>query len=167
MLTQQWAALNPVAPLAWHANIYNAAVGHSLQMLQHDAQSHQLPWEASLGPRITSAGYTWNALAENVFAFATSMFQDHAAFVIDWGPGPAGIQNPPGHRNNIMSSTYREVGIGVLGLGGVSVALTGAGIFNLTTTTSGSYQGQVPTGIYTATFSGMNRYLSGQDRERV
>jgi Ca2+-binding RTX toxin-like protein len=42
------------------------------------------------------------------------MFQAHASFAIDWGDATDGIQDPPGHRQNIMNGDYREAGIGVL-----------------------------------------------------
>jgi Ca2+-binding RTX toxin-like protein len=51
---------------------------------------------------------------ENVFAFADSMVHAHASFAIDWGSDANGIQNPPGHRDNMMDGDYREVGMGIL-----------------------------------------------------
>jgi hypothetical protein len=53
-------------------------------------------------------------LGENVFSSARSVFQSHAAFEIDWGFTPTGIQDPPGHRNSIHGSVFREAGIGIV-----------------------------------------------------
>src|SRR5439155_25677019 len=65
--------------------------------------------------RFKAAGYSNMSVArENVFALADSMFHAHASFAIDWGNDTAGIQNPPGHRDNMMDADYREIGIGIV-----------------------------------------------------
>lgn len=111
-LLNAYQALTPVKPLAWSSTLNAAAAGHNAQMIAADSQSHQLPGEASLGTRATNAGYVgWNGVGENIFAYADSALYGHAGFMVDWGSGPNGMQNPAGHRINIMSSTFREVGI--------------------------------------------------------
>ncbi|MEM6355538.1 MAG: carboxypeptidase regulatory-like domain-containing protein, partial [Pseudomonadota bacterium] len=105
----------PVAPLAWNQNLAQSADVHSQAMINADLQSHNVPGEPGLADRITNAGYfNWSQVAENIFAFIEDPVQGHAAFFIDWGPGPNGIQNPAGHRNTILNPLYREVGIGEL-----------------------------------------------------
>ena len=50
-------------------------------------------------------GYDWITWGENVYAYADSVFYGHAGFAVDWG-GPAsagGMQDPPGHRNNMWN----------------------------------------------------------------
>ncbi len=121
VLAQQWASLTAVQPLAWNADLYEAAEGHNTAMIAADEQTHQAPGEPDLGARATNAGYTnWTQVGENVYAFARSVLHTHAGFAIDWGNDTDGIQNPPGHRENMMEATYREVGIrirtGVTGL---------------------------------------------------
>lgn len=120
-LLTAYNALTAVEPVAWNEALANAADGHSQAMIDYsvanptlNAQQHQLPGELNLGGRATAAGYNWNALGENIFAFGRSMLHAHAAFMVDWGSGPSGMQSPPGHRNTIMSATYREVGLGVI-----------------------------------------------------
>jgi uncharacterized protein YkwD len=118
VLAQQWATLQPVAPLAWNDNLAAAAVGHNQLMIQFDQQSHQLPGEPDLYTRFAAAGWDVGGgayqVGENVFAFAQSVFDAHAAFAIDWANNPpTGIHDPPGHRENIMNAQFREVGIGV------------------------------------------------------
>jgi uncharacterized protein YkwD len=113
-LSQQWSQLTPVQPLAWSNELHNGALNHSLLMIQKDTQSHQLPGELKLGQRLTSAGYNWSNAGENVYAYGTSVFQSHAGFAIDWGFTPTGIQQPAGHRNNIMNGNFREVGISII-----------------------------------------------------
>ena len=113
VLTQQWSTLTPVPPLAWNDILAGTAVAHSQLMSQDDQQSHQLPGELPPDQRIQNAGYAFSSFGENVFASATSVFEAHAAFAIDWGATSTGIQNPPGHRENIMDAAFRDVGIGL------------------------------------------------------
>ena len=113
-LSQQWSQLTPVQPLAWSNELHNGALNHSLLMIQEDTQSHQLPGELKLGQRLTSAGYNWSNAGENIYAYGTSVFQSHAGFAIDWGFTPTGIQQPAGHRNNIMNGNFREIGISII-----------------------------------------------------
>ena len=112
---QQLQGLTAVAPLAWNAALGSAATAHSQLMVEQDAQSHQLSGEADLGSRISASGYAnWSRVAENIFAYSESPAYGHAGFFIDWGFGPNGIQNPAGHRDNIMHAELTEVGIGVV-----------------------------------------------------
>ena len=105
-LQNEFATLTPVAPLAWSSALSTAATLHSAQMIAYHTQSHQLPGEADIGGRATNAGYTnWQSLGENVYAYAANAFNAHAGFAVDWG------NSPPGHRQNIMNSTWRDVGI--------------------------------------------------------
>ena len=127
----QLESLTAVAPLAWNSALASAATGHSELMISHDAQSHQLPGEASLGDRISAAGYdAWTRLNENIYAYAYDPVYAHAGFYIDWGyddedySGSSlrsnwqslgdGIQDPAGHRIAILNGELSEVGISVL-----------------------------------------------------
>jgi len=107
-LLSEWAQLTATTPLAWNEAIYNAAYGHNLQMIAYDQQSHQLPGESSFDVRIENAGYTWSAVAENIYAFTESAFHGHSAFAIDWGVPSRG------HRSNLMSADYKEIGISMV-----------------------------------------------------
>lgn len=127
----QIAALPSVAPLAWNAALAEAALGHSEEMIRQDAQSHQLPGEASMSERIVNAGYTgYSRIAENVYAYADGSDHAHAGFYIDWGYDDEdfsggsllsdwrtrgdGIQDPAGHRVNILKADYTEIGVGAV-----------------------------------------------------
>jgi hypothetical protein len=131
-LASQLAALTPVAPLAWNADLARAADAHSALMAKHDEQSHNLPGEAGLYDRIAAAGYDGaRRVGENLFAFTEDPLQGHAGFVIDWGYDDTdyisdgnlrsgwdrngdGIQDPAGHRITLMNAAYSEVGIEAL-----------------------------------------------------
>ena len=115
-LESQFDGLSPAPPLAWNEALYNSAESHNDLMIQLDQQSHQLPGEAGLLDRDVAAGYDWQfsvRVGENIFAFSQSVGYGHAAFVIDWGFGPNGIQEPAGHRINMLDQGFQEVGIAI------------------------------------------------------
>jgi Ca2+-binding RTX toxin-like protein len=115
LLEDQLAAFPPVPPLAWNASLAISAERHSLLIVEYDEQSHNLPGEPGLFQRIVEAGYDdARALAENVYAYSDGPLHGHAAFLIDWGYGPGGMQSPAGHRIAILSPTYTEIGIGIV-----------------------------------------------------
>ena len=114
LFQQQMAAYSPVSPLAWNSALGQAAKTHSQLMIDFDEQSHQLPGELDLGDRVLLAGYDFRTVGENVFAFGQNAVESHAAFVIDWGYGPGGIQSPAGHRVSILNGNFTEAGIGAI-----------------------------------------------------
>ncbi|HVX15362.1 MAG TPA: DUF4214 domain-containing protein [Pirellulales bacterium] len=118
VLAQQWSALTPAPPLAYNDDLATSALNHSELMNQDDEQSHQLPGEADLLTRIDATGYSGVLVGENIYAYAADMFDTHAAFAIDWGNEPDGIQNPPGHRDNMMDASFQDVGFGIVAGGG-------------------------------------------------
>ena len=112
VLAAQLAAYPSVAPLAWSTALATSADTHSQLMIDFDEQSHSLPGEPGLIQRVRDGGYeNLAAVGENVFAFARDPFYGHGGFYIDWGSTTTGIQDPPGHRNAILSTTYTQVGI--------------------------------------------------------
>jgi Ca2+-binding RTX toxin-like protein len=115
LLVAQLAEFEAVAPLAWNDNLGQSADTHSELMISFDEQSHNLPGEPGLLDRTADAGYE-NAqrIGENVFAFSQSTEYGHAGFIIDWGFGPGGIQDPAGHRNSLLSANFTEIGISIL-----------------------------------------------------
>lgn len=114
-LQTQWNTLVAAPALAWNDNLASSALSHDQAMLTAGVQSHQLPGEPDLGTRVSNAGYAnWSTAGENIYAYADSIFSAHAAFAIDWGSTSTGIQSPPGHRQNIMSPNFRDIGIAVL-----------------------------------------------------
>jgi uncharacterized protein YkwD/D-arabinose 5-phosphate isomerase GutQ len=113
LLRSQWDSLTPVPPVAWNESLYNAAHTHNAAMIAAGTQSHQLPGEPDPGQRMINAGYNWDEYGENIFAFAETTLYAHAGFAIDWGGSTGGIQNPPGHRTNIMNAAHREAGLAI------------------------------------------------------
>jgi hypothetical protein len=116
-LMQSEFATNPaVPPLAMNAKLLSAARWHSGDMFTNEYQGHSQTNGTivmSPGDRIATNGYQAQTWGENVYAYADSVFYGHAGFAVDWGNGIGGMQNPAGHRNNMLSASFREVGVGV------------------------------------------------------
>lgn len=131
LMQSQFALILPAPPLSMNATLLTAARAHSQNMLQNNYQGHSGP-DGSLTTRLASytAGANGWSIGENVYAYSTSVWYGHAGFEVDWGGSAAtgGMQSPPGHRQNIHSTTFREVGVGVAlgsngGSGGVGPQL--------------------------------------------
>lgn len=115
LMASQVAAIPPAPPLSINAQLTAAARVHSADMLANAFQGHTGTDGSTFGTRATAQGYAWDSIAENVFASASSVWQGHAAFEVDWGKGGVGgMQTPPGHRDTIHSLSQREIGVGVL-----------------------------------------------------
>jgi len=127
LMQSQFALLQASPPLSMNATLTTTARAHSQNMLQNNYQGHSGP-DGSLTTRLQNyiAGANGWSIGENVYAYSKSVWFGHAGFEVDWGGSSTtgGMQSPPGHRQNIHSTTFREVGIGVVlgsngGSGGV------------------------------------------------
>ncbi len=77
-----------------------AARKHALSMASHDDLSHNLGGDP--GKRIKAAGYNWKACGENI-----AWNYSNAETVV------SGWMNSSGHRRNILSTNFTEIGVGV------------------------------------------------------
>jgi len=121
-------------PLAFQSQLLTAAELHTQDMFQNQFQGHvssanppaPLVPGSSLEQRLSTVGYSGSA-GENVYSYADSVVHGHAGFDVDWGNvnnpaapfyNPAfdnqGMQNPAGHRLNLHSGSFKEIGIGVI-----------------------------------------------------
>jgi hypothetical protein len=114
LMKQQFSLIQPTPPVAINANLTSVARIHSQDMLDQVYQGHNGSDGSTPGTRVLAAGYNYRFVGENVFASAESVPYGHAGFEVDWGNGTGGMQTPPGHRENIHNSDYREVGVGVI-----------------------------------------------------
>jgi len=122
-MTNQFAQLEQhVAPLAMNSNLLVAARLHSLDMFTNVFQGHfsstnpPSPNDPGDHPtnRLIRQGYSYWTMSENVYAYAKSTYHAHAGLDVDWGTDSYGMQVPPGHRYNIHSNAFREVGVGIV-----------------------------------------------------
>jgi hypothetical protein len=111
VLQNDFAAIPAKPPAAFDVRLYNAAKAHSDYLVSIDDQTH-----AGQRQRVDDAGFKWQSWAGIVFAYSKHAVYGHAGFNIDWGVGPDGMQDPPGHRNAIMSvnGNYANVGYAVV-----------------------------------------------------
>jgi hypothetical protein len=115
-------------PLAPNTKLTTAARLHTQDMLNNEFQGHDSSSGAlspnqsgdQVGDRINRQGYDYNTAAENVSSYSESIWDSHAAFIVDWGDSAstgwryAGMQDPSGHRTNVYRNNIREIGVGVV-----------------------------------------------------
>ncbi len=98
-------------PFAFDAELVTSAGRHSDWMVAQDVFSHTGAGGSTAGARMKAAGYTWTAAGENIAYMSGS-----AAATIDAADVErlhSMLMNSPGHRANILSSTFTEIGIGL------------------------------------------------------
>lgn len=101
LVNQERAAAGCPA-VALNAKLTKAAQDHSADMASHSNMSHTGSDGSDPGARITRAGYTWSTYGENV-AYGYSTPEK----VME------GWMNSPGHRENILNCSFKEIGIGL------------------------------------------------------
>ena len=79
----------------------NAARDHSLDMANRGYFAHNTPEGTTPGDRITTAGYTWSAWAENIASGQASPAEVMEAWM-----------NSPPHRANILGTSCCDIGVG-------------------------------------------------------
>ncbi|MCK5831535.1 MAG: hypothetical protein KAH20_14665, partial [Methylococcales bacterium] len=108
MLQEEFASYQAKPPAAFDVRLYRAAHDHSLDLISRDAQDH-----IGQFTRVTAEGFSFSSARGNVFSYASSGLNAHAAYNIDWGAGLGNMQNGRGHRQAIQSldGNYSNVGI--------------------------------------------------------
>ncbi len=100
-----------------------AAAGHSANMARTKFFDHTSPSGATMADRIKRAGYVKNAngwaIGENI-AWGIGSSATPREIVKAW-------MRSPGHRANILSSQYRQIGIGIVAAAPVRVSSSGLG----------------------------------------
>jgi len=99
-----------LAPVIMNAALIRSAYGHNVTMAKDNTMSHQLPGEAFFGNRIARAGYTWRSAGENI-AWNSQQTSYGAMFLENSMYYEVAPNN--GHRLNILSRNFRNVGISV------------------------------------------------------
>lgn len=91
-------------PLAPNGSLLLVARHHSQKMMEENKLSHEFPNYMALDERITSAGLSFKNCAENV-----AQGQDCTMKIIH-----DSLMNSPNHRSNILSTDYKQIGIGIV-----------------------------------------------------
>ncbi len=100
-----------LSPLNWDATLAAGARAHSDLMAAGCGLQHQCPNEADPGTRITNEGVSWTSWGENAgyyggdFDYSNDLQQIEQSMINE---GPGG-----GHYDNIMSTSFQNVGVGV------------------------------------------------------
>ncbi|NJR37677.1 MAG: CAP domain-containing protein [Leptolyngbyaceae cyanobacterium CSU_1_4] len=105
-LTNQFRAQKGLAPLTLNSKLSQAAQTHSQNMATQDFFGHLGKDGSSASDRASKAGYNWRTLAENIAAGQRTPSE----VVNSW------IKSP-GHRENILNATVKEIGVGYFFLG--------------------------------------------------
>lgn len=90
-----------LAPLTVNRQLTQAAMGHAQDMAQNDFLSHTGSNGSTMQSRVEAAGYSWAALGENVAAGQP----DAQSVMRSW-------MGSEGHRSNILSPDFTEIGVG-------------------------------------------------------
>lgn len=98
---------NNLSPLGYATSIEKVAILKAQDMLDNNYFNHVSPVYGSPSDMLTRFGVSWTASGENIAAGYSTVAQVHA-----------GWMNSPGHRANILSSTYTHVGFGYAQGGG-------------------------------------------------
>jgi uncharacterized protein YkwD len=100
-----------LAALRMNSHLLQSAHAHNLRMASANVMSHQLSGEPALGTRITSAGYRWSSIGENI-AWNSDRTQNGALALETMMYNEVAPNN--GHRLNILSTRFKDVGIDVV-----------------------------------------------------
>jgi RNA polymerase sigma factor (sigma-70 family) len=107
---------NGLKPYTMSSDLINSASAHNAEMENGCGLSHQCPGEPALGDRETAAGVQWTAAGENIGdGGPVDDSQTPIAQMAVSLTNSMLAEQPPndGHRLNILSSSYTEVGIAV------------------------------------------------------
>lgn len=106
LVNQERAKYTDRPPLAGDQRLVSAARAHSQDMSDNGYFSHTSLDGRSVGDRITAASYAWNRCGENI----ARGYPTPEAVMSGW-------MNSEGHRNNILSSNYCDLGVGYVAAG--------------------------------------------------
>lgn len=92
-----------VKPLKLNPDLEQAAQAHARDMLARGYFAHKSPSGTTVRERARKAGYGWRSIGENIAEGQTSVDE----VVTTW-------MGSPGHRQNILSPSFRDLGIGLV-----------------------------------------------------
>jgi uncharacterized protein YkwD len=102
-----------LSPLAGNSVLTSVARAHSLDMKERNFFSHTNPDWISPFQRMSAAGYDYSAAAENIAAISLFTLNSNPDEVGRYFVQQMWMQST-GHKENILSPSYTEIGIGVV-----------------------------------------------------
>ncbi|HEX6743529.1 MAG TPA: CAP domain-containing protein [Solirubrobacteraceae bacterium] len=108
-LLNQQRATNGIGPLVENAALSTASAGYSQRMVAQGFFGHESPDGGTLVERLTAVGYlggddAW-VVGENI-GWGQASLATARSMVAAW-------MNSPGHRENLLSADYTQVGLGL------------------------------------------------------
>lgn len=91
-----------ISALSYNSSLQGIAREHSKDMFGRGYFSHYSPEGKTVADRAQAAGIDYQVIGENL-AYAPSLALAHQ-----------GLMNSPGHRANILSADYHQIGIGIM-----------------------------------------------------
>lgn len=109
-------AAENLAPLTLDAKLSAASEAHNALMAGTCGMSHQCAGEAALGDRFTAAGVTWRSAGENI---GQGWADDNDTAILAAANGLtdqmlAEVAPDDGHRRNLLSTGFTDIGLAVL-----------------------------------------------------
>jgi len=120
MLQNAFDSCSAKPPAAFDVRLYNAAKAHSDYLLTlaeiNGSNAHTGQFDRIAAAGFTCGGGSGYSTRGNVFAYAESSLNAHAAWNIDWGGNNGGMQQPPGHRYAVMAidGDFTNVGVALV-----------------------------------------------------
>lgn len=111
-LINQERGQNGLAPLAYNNQLNQAADTHDQWMIDTDTFSHTGAGGNSPTQRMQTAGYTFNGSWSNGENIAWASTRGDPGYNDEVELLNTNLMNSPGHRANILSADFREVGVG-------------------------------------------------------
>lgn len=101
---------NHLPSLVMNVKLIYSAHAHNVTMAKYNQMSHRLPGEAFFADRISHFGYAWRSAGENI-GWNSDRTKAGAVYLETLMYN----ERPPadGHRRNILSRTFRNVGIDI------------------------------------------------------
>lgn len=90
-------------PLVMNQALTAAALGHAKDMSKRNFFGHKSPNGASVGKRVSKAGYNWSKVAENISGGWTTPEK----VVSEW-------MASSGHRKNILTCGFKDTGVAMV-----------------------------------------------------
>ena len=94
----------PAPAVTWQAQLEEAAYKHSADMVKKKFFSHYAPDGSRGGVRLQRVGYAWKTYGENI----GQGYKTEKEMLKGW-------LNSPGHCKNIMSKSFKEMGVARVG----------------------------------------------------